>query len=71
MTNRVTVNDVRAAGYCAKGIRRWFDQRCAVDPSYMTFSQFCQRGMPIEEFEAIGEAYTEHVLRLMRERSNG
>jgi hypothetical protein len=47
---RVTPSHARELGYCAKGMRRWFDGR---DRSW---AQFVEHGIEVEWFEATDDA---------------
>ncbi len=46
----ITIDDVMAAGHCARGTRRWFE-------SYgLDFRAFLRNGIPAREMEATGDA---------------
>jgi hypothetical protein len=55
--DRVTIGDVRRAGYCVRGVRRWFDE------TGRDFRTFVREGMPIEEARAIDDVVVQDVIR--------
>ncbi len=61
----ITINDVRLAGYCASGARRWFEAYS------LDFRDFMANGISEERFLATGDAMAIRIVELMRERSNG
>lgn len=64
MDERVTVADVRAAGFCVSGMRRWFAMR------KIDFKTFVREGMPLADAEAINDDYSNKVLAARAERLN-
>ncbi|MGN5375792.1 hypothetical protein [Sphingomonas hankookensis] len=61
----ITIQDVRDAGYCASGARRWFE-------SYgFDFRDFMQNGIDQERFLATGDAMAQRVADLKADRANG
>lgn len=61
----ITIQDVRDAGYCASGARRWFE-------SYgFDFRDFMQNGIDQERFLATGDAMAQRVADLKAGRANG
>ena len=61
----VTVADVRAINFCARGARIWF-ARHGLD-----YNEFIQRGLPIESVEATGDALGKQVAEHARRRAAG
>lgn len=64
MTGRVTITDVRRAGYCVAGARRWFE-------GYgFDFRQFVRSGCPVDEFLARSgnDAHARRVIEVMEAR---
>lgn len=65
----VTIQDIRDAGFCARGAREWA-RRHNYD-----FRDFLQHGMPIERMEAFGDHFcltvVAHVRNKHKEVSNG
>lgn len=63
----VTIQDVRDAGYCASGARRWFE-------SYgIDFRGFMENGVEAETLLATEDAMANRVveLKIAREAANG
>jgi hypothetical protein len=61
---RVTIEDVRRAGYCGSGTRVWFKQHS------FDLMKFLREGIPAEQFEATGDQFALNLVRLARERSD-
>jgi hypothetical protein len=61
----ITINDVRAAGYCASGARRWFQSRG------WDFGTFLSRGKPASELLATGDPMALNVVAKAEGRSDG
>lgn len=58
----VTIQDVRDAGYCGSGARRWFE-------GYgFDFRAFMKDGLPAETLLATGDALADAVVTKKRER---
>ena len=57
----VTMRHMRQARHCASGVRRWFEQ---YDRAQL--ATFCRQGLPVEWFEAQGDALGLHVAALAR-----
>jgi len=53
----VTITDCRRAGFCARGSRRWFEDRG------FDFRAFCREGIEAEVLWATGDAYARAVVR--------
>lgn len=52
----ITIDDVRKAGFCPSGARRWFE-------SYgFDFRQFVQEGMPAADLLETGDAQAQIVV---------
>lgn len=61
----ITIADVRYAGYCSSGARRWFK-------SYgLDFRDFVENGINEAAFLATGDALAQRVVDVKRERENG
>lgn len=63
--SRVTISDVRAAGYCVRGAREWF-ARHGLD-----FRAFLKHGIAEHELLASGDAIAAEVIKQKRERDRG
>lgn len=66
--DRVTIDDVRRAGYCVSGARAWFRAR------EIDFAAFLKDGLPADEFLARGDHLAVDVVekKIKREgESNG
>lgn len=63
----VTIDDVRRAGYCVSGARRWFADHG------IPFAEFIKTGMAADEFIARGDSRAARVveLKLAREATDG
>ena len=61
----VTITDIRRAGYCASGARRWFEAR-----GY-DFRDVLKNGVSAEALLATGDAMAERSVRFAVERSRG
>ena len=61
----ITINDVRKAGFCTIGARRWFDQHG------IPFNQFLRDGISEEEFLTRGDDLARVVVEKKRERERG
>jgi len=63
VNDRITINDVRQAGYCVSGARRWFEQYG------FDFKAFIRDGCTEEEFLARceGDACALRVVAVKRE----
>ena len=60
---RITITDIRLAGNCVSGARRWFE---AYD---LDFRDFLQNGIPVEKFLATGDALAVQVVERKRART--
>jgi hypothetical protein len=61
----ITITDVRMAGLCASGARRWFE-------AYgLDFRDFVTNGIDAEVLLATGDAYALRVVEFTRSRRNG
>jgi hypothetical protein len=65
----VTIQDIRDAGFCARGARRW-----AAENGW-DFADFLKNGIPIEKMEAHGDYFcmtvAQHVRNKHKEVDNG
>ncbi len=62
---RITIQDVRVAGYCASGARRWFE-------SYgLDFRAFMRDGIDREPFLATGDAMAARVVEVKDTPADG
>jgi hypothetical protein len=61
----ITINDVRAAGHCARGARDWFEGHG------LDFRAFLRDGISARRVLAIGDGLAEQVIRRTLERQNG
>lgn len=62
---RVTIDDVRRAGHCARGAKAWFERHG------LDFRAFLKDGIDEEEFLASGDALAERIVKMKREREAG
>lgn len=61
----ITIQDVRNAGYCASGARRWFE-------SYgLDFMDFLHNGIEITRFLGTGDAMAQRVVDVKQELVDG
>ena len=60
---RVTIDDVRRAGHCARGAKAWFDARG------LDFRAFLRDGIPEDEFLAFGDGQADQVVAMKRVRN--
>lgn len=65
MPEVITITDIRRAGHCAIGIRRWFESRG------LDFRAFLRDGITVELFLATGDGMAAEVVRRTRERKHG
>jgi hypothetical protein len=65
MTERVTINDCRAAGYCVIGVRR----HCAT--LGLDFRLLARDGLPLEEVEHIEDAAAQRIVAQAKRRIGG
>lgn len=61
----IRMEDVLAAGYCARGVRRWFNDH-AID-----FRKFMRSGIPASDLLATGCPQAERVVSSAVRRRNG
>ncbi|MFC3724411.1 hypothetical protein [Neoaquamicrobium sediminum] len=59
MSDRLTMGDVRRAGYCVRGSRRWFEA------TGRDFKLFLREGMPMDEARQIDDAVVKDILKKM------
>lgn len=65
MTERITITDVRDAGFCASGARRWFE-------AYgLDFRDFVKHGISAEDLLATNDSYADRVVEYVRSRERG
>lgn len=62
MAEKVTIADVRAAGFCVSGVRHWFAGR------KMDFRDFIKNGIPLETVVEIDDNFTKQVLAAREKR---
>lgn len=67
MSNRIYIDDVRAAGFCVRGGRRWFAQHG------LDFKKFLDEGIDEETFLESGDSLAQVVVdrKRQREADNG
>lgn len=61
---RGCVRHVRQAGFCAAGLRkiaRSYDRE--------KFARFCREGLPVDELDALGDAYSRRIAQIAREEA--
>lgn len=61
----VTVADVRAIKFCARGARIWFTRHG------LDYQQFITKGLPISQVDALGDALGKQVAAQARARVAG
>ncbi|MBH0113257.1 hypothetical protein I5E68_09895 [Novosphingobium sp. YJ-S2-02] len=59
----ISIDDMRASGYCARGVKGWFDRRAA------DFRTFLHDGIEVETLLTIGDGHARKVVleRLQRD----
>lgn len=57
----VRVEHIRNAGVCMRGARKWFELRG------LSWSEFLSNGMPIDQVEALDDAFANRVAAAARE----
>lgn len=62
---RITIDDCRRAGHCARGVKNWFDNRG------LDFKTFLKEGIDEETFTATQDAYAIEIVRLKKAKGNG
>lgn len=67
-SERVTVTDVRQAGMCVAGCRRWFQAHGFSDQE---FREFLKNGLPADELLRRGDGLVKKVLERKEERRRG
>lgn len=61
----ITIDDVMAAGHCARGARRWFE-------TYgLDFRRFLKEGIPAKDMAATGDALGIDVVERKRVARDG
>ena len=58
----VTVDDVRKAGYCVRGIREW------ARTYNLDFNDFIHNGIDVAVLEPLNDAMADRIIKLKRER---
>lgn len=61
----VTVADVRAIQFCARGARQWFTRHG------LDYTEFVTRGLPISQVEAVNDALGKMAAQQARLRAAG
>jgi len=59
----VHMRHVRAARYCARGMRQWFEFHG------LDVADFLKNGIPVEKFEATGDAMALRVAEIARKEA--
>lgn len=62
---RITIDDIAAAGHCAKGARSWFRTM------NLDFAAFRKDGIPASDLLATGDALAEQVVSRAQSRHDG
>lgn len=62
---RITISDVRRAGYCPSGARRWFEA------NGFDFRAFVKGGVSAADLTATGDALAARVVTKRMERGRG
>lgn len=62
MTSRITIDDITAAGHCARGAKAWFDRH------NLDFRVFLRDGATEAELLATGDALAEQVIERKKAR---
>lgn len=53
---RITITDVRRAGHCASGARKWFADQG------LDFGDFLKNGVPVEKLKALNDGFADQVI---------
>ena len=59
MTDKLTVSDVRAAGFCVRGLRRWYEDQQFEVP----FREFLRDGVPLEMARGFGDPQIDRAVK--------
>lgn len=62
MTDRLTINDCREAGYCVSGVRR------ACESFGVDFRTLVKEGVPLSKLESIEDANLQRAIAVARKR---
>jgi len=60
---RIHIADIRAAGFCVKGARKWFELHG------LDFKAFLREGLPAADLIAAGDALARKVVEAKRVRN--
>lgn len=52
----LTITDCRRAGYCAKGVKQWFEQHG------LDFRDFLKNGTTVEKVRGIGDGLAQRII---------
>ena len=63
--NRITIKDIRLAGHCVKGAKRWFADHG------LDFRDFLKNGIDEETFLNTNDGHARQVVDAKRRRENG
>lgn len=62
---KLTVSDVRAAGFCVKGLREWFrDNNAEID-----FKTFLKEGVDLSYAETLEDPLVKRAVEIAKERA--
>lgn len=65
MSRIVTITDVRRAGYCAPGIRTWFESMG------LDFRDFLKNGIDIERLRETGDGHALTLIERLEAKDRG
>lgn len=63
----ITINDIRTAGFCTRGAKKWFLDN---GWSNQEFRQFIKHGMDADDFTTRGDHLAQYVVDKKRERES-
>lgn len=61
---KITIDDVRSANHCSRGIKNWFTEKG------LDFRDFLKNGISAKDFLATRDGLAERVVRLKMDREN-
>lgn len=62
--DRITMDDIRAAGHCVRGVKEWFERHG------LDFRLFLREGISEEEFLASGDSLARRIVDLKKARQS-
>lgn len=66
MQGKLTISDVRSAGFCVRGVRRHYESLNLDDA--LPFREALREGIPFEFLDNIDDAQVQKALKIARDR---